>query len=213
LQILRSSLLNARDGTPAALIFVTIIMKITKAKADEHRQRILSAATVLYRERGVEGIGVADITRAAGLTHGAFYTHFADKATLFGTACETALLAAAERIAAYREVPGMGLEQLIEYFLSERHITDWGQGCTVAALGADSGRQQQPVHEAFARGLSAYLDSIAAFTAGDTPAEQRLAALRSYATVLGAVLMARATYGTPLATEILEAVRAHPPTS
>ncbi|MDB5924847.1 MAG: TetR family transcriptional regulator, partial [Betaproteobacteria bacterium] len=65
-------------------------MKVSREQAAENRERILDAAAQLFRERGFEGIGVADLMKAAGLTHGGFYGHFASKEDLMAQACARA---------------------------------------------------------------------------------------------------------------------------
>ena len=65
-------------------------MKVTKAQAAQNRQDILEAAARLYREHGLDGVGVAEVTRGAGLTHGGLYRHFESKDALVREACARA---------------------------------------------------------------------------------------------------------------------------
>ena len=62
-------------------------MKVSREQAAQNRERILDAAAQLFRERGFEGIGVADLMKEAGLTHGGFYGHFSSKEDLIAQAC------------------------------------------------------------------------------------------------------------------------------
>ena len=62
-------------------------MRVTREQAIQTRERILDAAAQLFRERGFGGIGVADLMKAAGLTHGGFYGHFESKEDLMAQVC------------------------------------------------------------------------------------------------------------------------------
>jgi TetR/AcrR family transcriptional regulator, transcriptional repressor for nem operon len=66
-------------------------MRVSRERAAENRDRIVDAAGRLFRERGLDGIGVANLMKAAGLTHGGFYGHFASKEDLEVQACARAL--------------------------------------------------------------------------------------------------------------------------
>ena len=77
-------------------------MKVSRVEAEQNRERIIDVAAKLFRERGFDGIGVADLMKSAGLTHGGFYRHFASKEDLMEQACTRALevsLAALQQVA------------------------------------------------------------------------------------------------------------------
>src|SRR3954467_8361612 len=104
-------------------------MKVSREQAAQNRERILEAAAKLCRERGFEGIGVADLMREAGLTHGGFYGHFGSKEELMAEACTHALERSralwAKRAAAHPDAP---LEELARIYLHPRHRDNPGQG-------------------------------------------------------------------------------------
>src|ERR1700723_3633376 len=126
-------------------------MRVSREKAAEHRERIIHAAGALFRAKGFGGIGVADIMKAADLTHGGFYGHFASKNDLVAQASERTMARAAanwEKVAA--GAPDEPFAALLTHYLSPRHRDDPGHGCAFAALGADAARSGKVVRKAFA---------------------------------------------------------------
>src|SRR3954469_22029107 len=117
-------------------------MKVSREQAVENRERIVETAARLFRERGFEGIGVADLMKSAGLTHGGFYGHFASKEDLIAQASAHALGRAQEHWDKFAErVQDEPLAKLQTWYLSEAHRDHPGAGCLLAALGADAARQ------------------------------------------------------------------------
>jgi len=180
-------------------------MKASSRQAAEHRQQIVEAAAQLFCEAGLEGVGLREITHAAGLTHGGFYNQFDSKEALFAEAAELALRAraadAADAFARPNAIPSFG-----DSYLREENINA-AQGCPVATLAAEVSRQPLEVQAAFARGLRAFLSAGRTVKVGSQEWRESTAAL---ATMVGTVLMARAVRdGDPeLSTAILEAGRA-----
>src|SRR4051812_44260861 len=117
-------------------------MKVSREQAAENREKILVVAAKLFREKGFDGIGVADLMKTAGLTHGGFYGHFASKEDLMAQACDRAvddiLRCAMERRA---EQTGDPFKGFVENYLSIDHRDNAGIGCPMAALGVDAARQ------------------------------------------------------------------------
>ena len=131
-------------------------MSVSREKAAENRERIIEAAGALLRANGFAGIGVADIMKAADLTHGGFYGHFKSKDDLVAQACRKATAKAAEnweKTAA--QSPDEAYAALLSRYLQPRHRDEPGQGCVFAALGADAARSGAVVQDAFADGLAA----------------------------------------------------------
>lgn len=180
-------------------------VKVDKETKGANREALLSAASRLMRERGVDGVGVAEISKAAGLTHGGFYRHFSSKEALVGAAVERTLIETAER--ASEMVAEDGLETFAQFYLSLAHLTDRAAGCAVAALGGDMTRQGSEARAAYARGMRAYLDALAP-PAGPDRAER----LNKVAALLGAAILARGLAGVDdtLAADIVAAVREEP---
>src|SRR3982750_409763 len=113
-------------------------MKVSREQAARNRERILDTAAQLFRERGFEGIGVADLMKAAGLTHGGFYGHFASKDDLVAQA---AALALEQSVALWEKLADRPqddpLSAIAGVYLTSRHRDDPGAGCLLAALGPD----------------------------------------------------------------------------
>jgi TetR/AcrR family transcriptional repressor of nem operon len=172
-------------------------MKVTKAQAQANRNRIVETASTLFRERGYDGIGVADLMGAAGFTHGGFYKHFASKTDLMAQAAQCGIAQTAANTA------GVDRNAFVKYYLSRKHRDNPGEGCTMAALGTDAARQSEQVREAFAVGIEDML-ALLALDAGSTRAES----IGTLAHLVGAIVLSRACpEGSPLADEILRACR------
>lgn len=176
-------------------------MKVTKDVRAAHREALLEAASRLVRERGPDGVGVAEVSAAAGLTHGGFYRQFASKDALVAEAVERSF-AETTRAAAAACAEG-GLERFAESYLSPAHVADRAGGCVIAALGGDMPRQGDEVRGAYAQGLRAYLEALAGTS------EDRDEAIRRLAMMVGALYIARGVAGIDdaLADQVLEAVR------
>jgi TetR/AcrR family transcriptional repressor of nem operon len=191
-------------------------MRVSRAKAAEHRDRIIDAAGALFRAKGFGGIGVADIMKAADLTHGGFYGHFASKDDLVAQASRrTMARAVANWTKLVEAAPDDPYAALLEHYLSPRHRDDPGRGCAFAALGNDAARSGKVVRKAFAEGLAPLIDILAhsipdkstsgKSTPGKPKAARRRKAVAAMATLVGALTLARAVEGTALSDEMLEA--------
>lgn len=171
--------------------------RVSQEQARQNRQRVVEVAAALFRERGLHGVGVADIMAAAGLTHGGFYGHFANKDALAVEALNAAL--AEER----RETG----DAFIGNYLSLAHVHHPGRGCPLAALASDVAREPpgSAVRTRFTKGVEGLASLLAKLTprlAKDRRRQQSLAAL---STLVGAVILARAVDDEALAKELLEA--------
>jgi len=183
-------------------------MKVSREQMALNRQRLLDIASRRFRERGFDGVSVAEVMQEAGLTHGGFYGHFASKEALAAEAAASALTQTANRWQATLENRGMeGLERIVDAYLSQRHIDAPGAGCAVAALGPELARQGEPVRSAFAGELEKMVTVLAGFMPGADAAERRRRALPLLAQMVGAIVLARAFGRGALAAELLEAVR------
>lgn len=184
-------------------------MKVSREQMAINRERLLDIASRLFRERGFDGVSVAEVMQEAGLTHGGFYGHFASKEALAAEAATHALMGTSARWKSTLDERGMdGLERILDVYLSRRHLDNPATGCAIAALGPELARQAEPARAAFAAELEHLVDALAAFLPGADPAARRTRALATMAQMVGAIVMARAFGGSVLATEILEAVRA-----
>lgn len=183
-------------------------MKVSREQMAENRDRILQKAAQLFRERGFDGIGVADLMKAAGMTHGGFYGHFRSKEDLMAQASALALeqsCADWERV--LRENQSGTFDSIVNRYLTGRHRELPGRGCAIAALGAEMSRQGSDVRQAVARGLRRMIDMLSGVAKGRSAAARRKTAITTYAAMVGALVMARAVDDAALSDEILETVR------
>ena len=127
-------------------------MRVTRKQSAANREKVLDVAGTLFRERGFDGIGVADIMKRAGLTHGGFYGQFASKDDLAAEATARVFgkVGWQERQTGKAD-PSFG--DVVRGYLSPRHRDDPGTGCLLAALGSDAARQPRAVRRAFTDGF------------------------------------------------------------
>ena len=184
-------------------------MKVSRERAEENRRRIVEVAGEAFREHGFDGIGLADLMKKAGLTHGGFYGHFKSKEDLGAQASAAALSKNRQTLLAVTEgAKGDPLAALVTAYLSERHIKDRGAGCAFAALGSDASRHGKPLRAVFRKGVDDYLAMLTDLVPGRTKAEKRKKAIATLSGMIGALVLARAVDDGDLAKEILTATAA-----
>ncbi len=181
-------------------------MKVTREQAARNRERILDTAAQLFRERGFDGIGVADLMKEAGLTHGGFYGHFSSKEDLIAQASAHELARSLNDwgVVAQR-ASGDRLSALAAAYLTSVHRDNPGTGCVLAALGPDVSRQGRPVRRAVTDYVRAMVDLLATLVPNKSKAARRQKAISAYATAVGAMVLARAVDDRALSQEILNA--------
>lgn len=183
-------------------------MKVSREQAAENRERIIDVAGKLFRERGFYGIGVADLMKAAGLTHGGFYGHFKSKEDLIAQASARANEMTCEK---WSEAAGRHSEgafaELAGQYLSVAHRDNPGLGCAFAALGSEAGRQGEAVRSVFSEGLESLVGILGKLLPGRSAAAKRRKALAAMAQMVGALAIARAVDDDALSQEILAAAR------
>lgn len=163
------------------------------AKEASH-ERIVSAAAKAIRRSGYDGTGVADIMKEAGLTHGAFYAHFASREAMLAEAADRAgaesNALAASVIAAVP--PEQSLQTLMQLYLSKEHLQGIETGCPVSALGSEMPRQSPEVRRAATLRIKEMIDLVARQFPdwGQPSAHER--ALVTVATMVGTLMLARA---------------------
>src|SRR2546421_6654193 len=179
------------------------------SKKEQTRERILRAAARAIRKHGYEGVGVADVMKAAGLTHGGFYAHFESRDALLAAAADQAGAESVEHltrsIAAAK--PGQELMALVDTYLSERHVAAPEQGCAIAAAGSEVPRQQAEVRRAAGRRIKDLIGLIERQFPewGRSAAHDK--AMGIAATLVGALVLARAVDDAQLSTRIRKASR------
>jgi TetR/AcrR family transcriptional repressor of nem operon len=160
-------------------------------------ERIVKEASRLFRERGFENVSVGEVMKAAGLTHGAFYAHFASKQALQEAAVAYGQSLSAGRVRS-QGATKKGRRAYADRYLSPRHRDNPGDGCTMAALGPEVARSTPELKAAFERGLEEIL------SAGGG---ERKETIFQTAALIGGVVLARAVQDPRLSEEILESVR------
>lgn len=176
-------------------------MKVSKAQSALNRQAVLNAAARLYRERGVGGVGVAEISREAGFTHGGFYGRFESKEALAAEASAHALELSLARLQATLAKHGGDAAPFFQNYLRTQHRDNAGEGCAIAALAVDAARSGGALGEALTQGIAGYLATLAGQRPGDgeaaTPPDQadKERAILSLSALVGGLVLARATAG------------------
>ena len=184
-------------------------MKVSRAEAAQNRERIIEAAARLFRERGFDGIGVAELMNFAGLTHGGFYGHFASKEDLMAQACARALEGSLDALHQVAERGGgNALSAVASAYLSPAHRDRPGEGCALAALGAEAARHGSPVRGAFTQGVRSLADRLTRLLPGKSKRAKRERALAIFASMVGALVLARAVDDAELSEEVLQSVLA-----
>lgn len=183
-------------------------MKVSREQAAKNRERILDEAAMQFRAQGFGGIGLSDLMKNIGLTHGGFYGHFSSKDDLMVAACNRAAdstLAEWERRALGAKDP---LAAITAAYLSPAHRDHPEQGCLMAALGPEVSRQGPAVRRAVTDRFSAIIGMLTKFMPGTARAAKRRKALATFAGMVGAMVLARAVDDPELSEEILQAVAA-----
>ena len=186
------------------------VVKVTRQQAAENRAAVVKAAGRLFRAHGFDGVGVAEITRAAGLTHGGFYGQFASKGALAEEACEHAFAESLDWLQTRLGGPEGGLDRLLDAYLSQRHRDRPGDGCPMAAYATEIARQDPALQERFAAGVARYVDALAnGLPEGGDDGGRRRRAMTILAALVGGMVLARATASSApdLAADMLTCLR------
>ena len=194
--------------------------RVSREQTARNHERVLEQAARLVRERGAAGVSIPEVMAAAGLTPGGFYKHFTSKDDLLaqaGAAAFTARLAALSDLAAAPD-PGAAFERFLSEYLSVGHRDNPGRGCAGVSLAADAAHRDpdDPLRRAYVAGtrsMAAALqslrpdgDGVDGVDGAEAPGPEALAEL---ATMVGAVLLARATAGDDISERILAAAHGH----
>jgi AcrR family transcriptional regulator len=174
-------------------------------------ERIVEAAARAIRRSGYDGTGVADIMKEVGLTHGGFYAHFASREAMLA---EAANRAGAESAATLTRVaaaapPQEALRAMIRAYLAKAHVHGVETGCPVAALGSEMPRQAPKVRRAATRGIKDMIELVARHSPNHGEPGVYEEALVTVATLVGAVVLARAVDDPKLSVALQEASLKH----
>jgi len=179
----------------------------SKAQKEKSHQRIVKTAAARFRERGVDGIGVAELMKEADLTHGGFYGHFDSREQLVAEAVECALRDGGEAVAAIastKQSPAAVLRLLVDAYLSLAHRDGLATSCAVTSMANDVARSNARARAAYTKQVGVYLELLAKLIATDKRKSRRAKAITALATLVGAVSMARAVNDEKLSRELLK---------
>jgi TetR/AcrR family transcriptional regulator, transcriptional repressor for nem operon len=181
--------------------------------ADNHREethkRLLKAAAAALRERGPDRLGVADVMKAAGLTHGGFYAHFKSKDALLSETLSEIFAQSQRRVGRMLEglPPKHALATYIDFYVSTRHRDDASNGCPITALNSDLPRQSRKFRSTFEAGVNRLSESLARMIGDAGVADARRIAPAILAAMAGAVALARTISDRQLSDDLLASTR------
>ncbi len=177
-------------------------MRYEKGHRETSRHRIMEVAAERFRSDGIAASGLAGIMSEAGLTNGAFYPHFDSKSALVRESVAAALDDQAKLL--QEAASAGGLEAVIAAYLSPQHRDNPATGCAMAALLPELARQPADIRGVCAKRFQTSVRQIAAALPAHTQNPESIA-IGLYATLIGALQLARAAQGSPLSDRILAA--------
>ena len=180
-------------------------MRYPPAETALKHEKILEAASRLFRERGFADVSVAEIMKATGLTHGPFYNHFASKQALMDESIRYASEKALNDLGSIAPT-GKAREAFIQSYLSETHRDAPGSGCLMAALAGEIGREAS-VKQPFTEHLRAKIERLSGLFPWDTKRARRREAIQMVTALVGALVLSRAVDDPVLSAEILRETR------
>ena len=175
-------------------------MKVSREQVLENKKAILAAAGRLFRERGFDAVTVADVMKSAGLTHGGFYGYFKSKDDLIAQALAEVLGRAT--------TPPANLAAYAERYLSPAHRNNVAGGCPVAALASETIRQPGSARAEMTAALKRHIEHLSRVAPGADEADKRRAAVGSWASMIGAMILARVSDESKFSDELLSETRA-----
>jgi TetR/AcrR family transcriptional repressor of nem operon len=186
-----------------------LLMRYSREHKLETHARIVKKASVRLREKGAHGIGVADLMKDAGLTHGGFYAHFDSRDALVIEAFAYAMDRGTERWRKLAEQtpPDKRLATIVESYLTSVHRDDPGRGCAIPTLGAEIARENPKTRKAFAAKVEQMIDMLAEQIPQVPRKAARKQAVAAIATMMGTLVLARIAGNGDFSNEILGAGR------
>jgi TetR/AcrR family transcriptional regulator, transcriptional repressor for nem operon len=184
-------------------------MRYSREHKVQTHARIVKKASVKLREKGAHGIGVADLMKDAGLTHGGFYAHFNSREALVIEAFTHAMDRSTEhwRKVAEQTPPEKRLSKIVNTYLAPTHRDDPGHGCAVPALAAEIARESPKTRRVFSGRMEQMIDMLADQIHGLPRKAARKQAMAALATMMGSLVMARIAGSGEFSDEILKAGR------
>ncbi|MFF3563781.1 TetR/AcrR family transcriptional regulator [Streptomyces sp. NPDC002574] len=176
-------------------------MRVSREQVTANREQIVVNAAEQFRRRGFGDVTIADVMKAAGLTHGGFYGYFDSKQALEAAVCERGLAESVAAVDAVRDGEGgegtaaeAPLRRFVDDYVSARHRDAPEEGCTVAALACDAGRSGPELQQLFVSGITGMAGSLAGLRGQGSaePAEDGGPDFATLSTMVGAVILSRA---------------------
>ncbi len=176
-------------------------------KAETH-ERIIERASRAFREYG-SGVGIGDVMKGLGLTHGGFYRHFESKEDLLVQAIARSLDEVTERFDKIAEAaaPGKALEAIITAYLSAEHLRHPETWCALATLAPDIGRQPAAIRKRVDASLQRYMGRMARYMPGATEDERRRNFVILFSGMSGAMALTRACGDKDMRERVLSTTR------
>jgi TetR/AcrR family transcriptional repressor of nem operon len=181
-------------------------MRYTRTHKQETRDRVVTIAAKMLREKGPDGVGVAEVMREAELTHGGFYAHFPSKDAFLTEALRMILEQAVQKRRQLTEglPPREALGVYIDYYVSAPHRDHPGSGCPIVALNSELPRQSKKFRIAFDQGVKGLIDWLAQLMAEAGMADSEKRAAATLAAMVGAVALSRAVSDRDLSDALLK---------
>ena len=184
-------------------------MRYTKDHKRETRDRVVKIAAKMLREKGPDGVGVAEVMREANLTHGGFYAHFPSKDAFLAESLNEILAQGADKRRLLTEglPPRAALEAFIEYYVSPAHRDHPGNGCPMVALNSELPRQSKKFRNAFDAGVQRLTDWLAQLMRASGIPDSQAHASATLSAMVGAVALSRAVSDRELSDAMLKSAK------
>jgi TetR/AcrR family transcriptional repressor of nem operon len=185
-------------------------MRYAETHKQETRERVLKVATKALREKGPEGVGVADVMREVGLTHGGFYAHFPSKDAFLTETLNEIFAQGAERVRKLTQglSPRDALAAYVDFYVSAAQRDHRDAGCPLVALNSDLPRQSKKFRAAFDEGVKRLVDRLTQWMTAAGLENAEALAVSTLSAMLGAVALSRAVSDHELSDRLLESARA-----
>jgi len=180
-------------------------MRVNRETAQKNRQNVVRTASEQFRSHGYDGIGIASLMKAAGMTQGGFYKQFENKEALECEATELALNDNFELWSKTIAEQSDPVGALKAWYLSPQHVCAVGKGCAYATLAAEASRQRPALQQVFNKAVGQQIDSLAE-AMGESP-DSRAEAIQVMSQMIGALILARSVSDEDLQKEILASAK------
>jgi TetR/AcrR family transcriptional repressor of nem operon len=182
-------------------------MRYMKDQKLHIRSRIVEMASYGLLQEGADGMSVADLMKLVGRTHGGFYLHFESRDALVIEAFALAMDRTISRWLKLTKGKPVGIDAIVESYLSQHHRDKPARGCALPALGTDIARSSPDARRILAKKLEEMIDVLARLLPRESAKEAQQAAMGVIATMMGSIVLARAVGDKILSDNLLEAGR------